>query len=66
MFNLQTCWRRTVSQNRSRLASPQRIAALAPQGGVATLKKRSDATFLVMQLFLLTKNETQRDARHSR
>ena len=30
-------------------ASPQGIAALAAQGGVATLTERSDATFSVMQ-----------------
>ena len=44
MSNLQTCWRRTVCQNRLRTASPQGIAALAAQGGgVATLTERSDA-----------------------
>ena len=32
-----------------RTASPQGIAALAAQGGVATLTERSDATFSVMQ-----------------
>ena len=45
MSNLQTCWRQTVCQNRLRTASPQGIAALAVQGGVATLTERSDATF---------------------
>ena len=49
MSNLQTCWRQTVCQNRLRMASPQGIAALAAQGGVATLTERSDATFSVMQ-----------------
>ena len=49
MSNLQTCWRRTVCQNRLRTASPQGIAALAAQGGVATLTERSDATFSVEQ-----------------
>jgi len=34
---------------RLRTASPQGIAALAAQGGVATLTERSDATFSVMQ-----------------
>ena len=46
-----TCWRRTVCQNRLRTASTQGIAALAAQGGVATLTERSDETFSVMQLF---------------
>jgi len=32
-----------------RTASPQGIAALAAQGGVATLTERSDATFSVKQ-----------------
>jgi len=32
-----------------RTASPQGIAALAAQGGVATLTERSDATFSVEQ-----------------
>ena len=45
-----------------RTASPQGIAALAAQGGVATLTERSDATFSVMQLFLLTENEAPQDA----
>ena len=45
----QTCWRRTVCQNRLWTASPQVIAALAAQGGVATLTERSDATFSVKQ-----------------
>ena len=49
MSNLQTCWRQTVCQNRLRTASPQGIAALAAQGGVATLTERSDATFSVEQ-----------------
>ena len=49
MSNLQTCWRQTVCQNRLRTASPQGIAALAAQGGVATLTERSDATFSVKQ-----------------
>ena len=45
MSNLQTCWRRTVCQNRLVAASPQGIAALAAQGGVATLTEQSDARF---------------------
>ena len=49
MYMIQTCWRRAVCQNRLRTASPQGIAALAAQGGVATLTERSDATFSVMQ-----------------
>jgi len=49
IFRLQTCWRRTVWQNRLRTASIQGIAALAAQGGVATLTERSDATFSVKQ-----------------
>ena len=49
ILDFQTCWRRTVCQNRLRTASPQGIAALAAQGGVATLTERSDATFSVMQ-----------------
>ena len=49
MSNLQTCWRQTVCQNRLRTASTQGIAALAAQGGVATLTERSDATFPVGQ-----------------
>jgi len=49
MSNLQTCWQQTVCQNRLRTASPQGIAALAAQGGVATLTERSDETFSVMQ-----------------
>ena len=49
MSNLQTCWRRTVYQNRLRTASPQGVAALAAQGGVATLTEGRDATFSVMQ-----------------
>ena len=47
MSNLQTCWRQRVCQNRLRTASPQGIAALAAQGGVATLTERSDETFAV-------------------
>ena len=66
MSNLQTCWRRTVCQNRLRTASPQGIAALAAQGGVATLTERSDWAFSVMQFFLLTENEAPQDARYSR
>ena len=62
MSNLQTCWRQTVCQNRLRTASPQGIAALAAQGGVATLTERSDATFSVKQFFLLTENEAPQDA----
>ena len=49
MSNLQTCWRRTVCQNRLRTASPQGIAALAAQGSVAPLTERSDETFSVGQ-----------------
>ena len=49
MSNLQTCWRQTVCQNRLRTASPQGIAALAAQGGVAPLTERSDAAFEVCQ-----------------
>ena len=49
MSNLQTCWRQTVCQNRLRTPSPQGIAALAAQGGVATLTEGRDATFSVMQ-----------------
>ena len=49
MYMIQTCWRRAVCQNRLRTASPQGIAALAAQGGVATLTERSDATFSVKQ-----------------
>ena len=62
----QTCWRRTVCQNRLRTASPQRIAALAAQGGVATLTERSDANILGQAVFLLTENEAPQDARYSR
>ena len=51
MSNLQTCRPQTVCQNRLRTASPQGVAALAAQGGVATLTEQSDATFSVMQLF---------------
>ena len=49
MSNLQTCWRQTVCQNRLPPASPQGVAALAAQGGVAPLTERSDETFSVMQ-----------------
>ena len=49
MSNLQTCWRQPVCQNRLRTASPQGVAVLAAQEGVATLTERSDATFSVMQ-----------------
>ena len=49
MSNLQTCWRRTVCQNRLRTASPQGIAAQASQGSVATLTEGRDETFSVMQ-----------------
>ena len=59
MSNLQTCWRQTVCQNRLRTASPVGIAALAAQGGVATLTERSDA---IKQFFLLTENEAPQDA----
>ena len=62
MSNLQTCWRQTVCQNRLRTASPQGIAALAAQGGVAPLTERSDATFSVRQFFLPTGNEAPQDA----
>ena len=66
MSNLQTCWRQTVCQNRLRTASPQGIAALAAQGGVATLTERSDATFSVMQFSSADENEAPQDARYSR
>ena len=66
MSNLQTCWRQTVCQNRLRTASPQGIDAQASQGSVAPLTERSDATFEVMQFFLLTENEAPQDARYSR
>ena len=49
MSDLQTCWRQTVCQNRLRTASPQGIAALAAQGGVATLTEGRDETFSVRQ-----------------
>ena len=49
MSDLQTCWRQTVCQNRLLAASPQGIAALAAQGGVATLTEGRDATFSVGQ-----------------
>ena len=62
----QTCWRRTVCQNRLWTASPQGIAALAAQGGVATLTERSDATFEVMQFSSADENEAPQDARYSR
>ena len=45
----QTCWRRTVCQNRLRTASPQGIDAQASQGSVAPLTERSDETFSVVQ-----------------
>ena len=48
LHTIQTCWRRTVCQNRLRTASPQGTAALTAQGGVATLMERSDQTFSVM------------------
>ena len=51
MSNLQTCWRQTVCQNRLRTASPQGVAALAAQGGVATLTEGRDEAFSVMQFF---------------
>ena len=66
MSNLQACWRQTVCQNRLRTASPQGVAALAAQGGVATLTEQSDETFSVWQFFLLTENEAPQDARYSR
>ena len=66
MSNLQTCWRQTVCQNRLRTASPQGIDAQASQGSVAPLTERSDATFEVIQFFLLTENEAPQDARYSR
>ena len=66
MSNLQTCWRRTVCQNRLRTASPQGIAALAAQWGVATLTERSDATFEVMQFSSADENKAPQDARYSR
>ena len=66
MSNLQTCWRRTVCQNRLRTASPQGIDAQASQGGVATLTERSDATFEVMQFSSADENEAPQDARYSR
>ena len=40
---IQTYWRRTVCQNRLIAASPQGIAALAAQGGAATLTEGRDA-----------------------
>ena len=49
MSNLQTCWRQTVCQNRLPPASPQGIAALAAQGGVATLTEGRDETCSVGQ-----------------
>ena len=67
MSNLQTCWRQTVCQNRLRTASPQGIAALAAQGGVATLTERSDAAYSrSCSILLLTENEAPQDARYSR
>ena len=56
MYMIQTCWRRTVCQNLLRVASSQGISALAAQGGVATLRSQSVATFSVL-FFLLTENE---------
>ena len=47
--NPQTYWWRTVFQNHLRTASPQGIAAIAAQGGVATLTERSDTAFEVCQ-----------------
>lgn len=47
-------------------AIPQGIAALAAQGGVATLTERSDATFEVMQFSSADENEAPQDARYSR
>ena len=49
MYMIQTCWRRAVCQNRLRTESPQGIAALAAQGGVATLRSLRDATFSAKQ-----------------
>ena len=49
MSNLQTCWRRTVCQNRLRTASPQGKDAQASQGSVAPLTERSVETFSVGQ-----------------
>ena len=66
MSNLQTCWRQTVCQNRLRTASPQGVAALAAQGGVATLTEGRDEAFSVGQFLLLTGNEAPQDARYSR
>ena len=62
MSNLQTCWRRTVCQNRLRTASPQGIDAQASQGSVAPLTERSVETFSVRQFFLPTGNEAPQDA----
>ena len=47
MLNLQTCWRRTVGQNRFLMASPQGIAAFAAQGGAAILTEGGGAAFEV-------------------
>ena len=66
MSNLQTCWRQTVCQTRLRTASPQGVAALAAQGGVATLTEGRDEAFLVGQFLLLTGNKAPQDARYSR
>ena len=67
MSDLQTCWRQTVCQNRLRTASPLGIAALAAQGGVATLTEGRDETFSRSGSFpLLTGNEATQDARYSR
>ena len=48
---IQTCWRRTVLIIRLRTASPQGMAALAAQGGVAILTEQGDWAFSVMQFF---------------
>ena len=58
MSNLQTCWRQTTCQNRLRTASTQGIAALAAQGGVATVTKH----FRSSSFSLLTGNEAPQDA----
>ena len=66
MSNLQTCWRRTVCQNRLRTASPQGIDAQASQGSVAPLTERSVETFSVGQFSSADENEAPQDARYSR
>ena len=48
------------------MASPQGIAALAKQGGVATLTEGRDANILGHAVFLLTENEATQDARYFR